>query len=508
MQDALVSRVQAKFDTVRTRIEAKANLLKGIDMGDKALILASLARVEELQKEWGQIVPADAFTKAQEVLQIIAKEESTLDELRSALISNGLKGVVGRLDTSSIDPNGLEHVIQNCLASNVRISTQVGHNLIQSSQRVRDLRIAFLGADWITIESAIAAVSELRASGALAPEADSEVKLAESEVAERRILRAVTAALCMGAATGRVGELLLSSANTSALQSAVESAVAQSESFGGLSVTASALINCAKIGLRLRQALVSQDWSAVRRVVQEAGETRMPDVSLPEIQAAKDEADNHAIIHQLQDALERGHAVGTVAKLDIYVLDTTLLTERINHAEDIGPKTQKAASLLKLAKGIRRVRQALQNGEYGKIPELCKQAASITGDFVPSSTRDEILLAQYEAENIILINTLKEAIHTGSPTGIVGAVPRATINVSLIQAAIKKAQAIKCRSDEALWLFELAQAVLELRIGMYHGCFVSNRSKVRITMYACRLPRKSMGCTARRNLTDPRARQL
>jgi hypothetical protein len=68
--------LQAKFDTVKDRIETRANLTRGVEVGDKELILTSLARADVLRKDWGDIVEPSLIARAQEVLALIEKEAS------------------------------------------------------------------------------------------------------------------------------------------------------------------------------------------------------------------------------------------------------------------------------------------------------------------------------------------------------------------------------------------------------------------------------------------------
>jgi len=463
LKEPLVDQVTYKFGTVKDRIETKANLIKGIDMGDKDLILKSLKRAEELKVEWGDIVPPELIAQATETLAIIAKEEATLDELKAVLAAGAAGGSVGALDVSGVETAALEAVLTEALSGRVRINTRVGQNLVLTCQRVRDLRKALKSSEWPAIEAAVATVAAMRADGTLAPQAVDEVKKAEAEVADRRISRTITHALSVGVPRGRVGELHVTPADAAALQAALDTATAQATELGGLSPPATHLLNCAKLIVRLRNALSTGDWPALRKVLLEVCDHRMPEAVAPELAAAKDEVENHEIIRQMAEALEKGFATGTVSKLDASHVDLSLLLRAATHADNIGPKTVKAQQTLKLVKLVRRLRESLQAGDYPAVLETVKQASTVPREYVPHTTADELLLAQYEAENVTIVRTLREAVSSGAARGLVGAVPRSTINTALLTAGIKKAKALIPRSEEALWLLEVSEALLALR---------------------------------------------
>jgi sugar diacid utilization regulator len=464
--------VQAKFDTVRDRIETKSNLLRGIEMGDKQLILRSLQKAEELRADWGEIVSADAVAKARETLEVIAKEEKVLDDLRAALAVGSPTGATGSLDTSRVTFSQVESALAACSAGNTRVNTIVGKNLMATATAIRDLRRAFKTGEWAAIESSTAAAVALSDRGSLAPECAAEVKQAAAEVADRRIQRLVSQALAHGAARGRVGELAMKTADSASLQAAITDAKKQMELVGGMSAAGMHLLACAELVLKLRNALLSGDWGLIRKAVDAALETRMPEAALAEVMSAKDEVDNHTLIHQLTDVLEKGYPTGPVARLDLSTVDVIHIGERVAHAEEVGPKTQKAQALLKLAKAIRKIRQALLSGDLSSVLDLCKQANTVPREFVPAATRDELTVAQFEGENVLIVKGLRAAISAGGPAGVVGNVPRAAVNSAILAAALQKAHQLKCRSQEAVWLAQVAQALKDMREGYREGSWV------------------------------------
>ena len=469
MNDPIVTSVATKFATVKDRIETKQNLLRGIEIGDKALIERSLARAEELRADWGDIIPQEIKDKAASTLLVIARETQLQEDLKRTLSHGGPTGSIGSLDLSVMDTAELDAVIADALSGKVPVTTIVGRNLIATAQAIRSLRGAFRSGDWPALEGAVTSLVALRDAGTLAPESEGEVKQAQAEISDKRIQRSVANAMAAGAVVGRVGEVDFKTADVTGLAGAIESAKKQAEEVGGFSPPTMAMIHAAELVLKLRQALVSGDWGAIKKSVEEATRVRLPEVAVPEVALAKDSLDNHTLIHQLTDCLERGSPTGSVAKLDLSGVDVTHISERIAHAEEVGPKTLHATSLLKLARIVRKVRQELLAGNLGVLPELTKLAAAIPKEFIPAHVTDELLVAQYEGENVLICRGLREAIEAGGASGAVGNTNRSHVATAALEAALKKAAALKCRSDEATWLYQVTEALLEARTAFKDG---------------------------------------
>ena len=463
MGEALTGQVQHKFNTVKDRVEARANLKRGVEIGDKAMILGALAKGDALAKEWGDVLGPELREAAKTAVATIALEETLQADLKSALRNGGPSGPVGSLDTSTIDVAALDRVIKDAASGRTNVTTIVGRQLIASCNAIRSLRLALLSGDWPSIESTVAAADAMRVAGTLSPEAEGEVRKAGAEIADRRVQRVIALALASGGAKGAVGSLDFRSADPDGLRAAVLQARSQADAIGGLSAPAEHLLKCAELVARLRAALRDVHWGALKIVVAEALEVRLPEPCIPEVATAKDELDNHHLVHHLTDAVERGGPVGTVARLDVSTVDTAYLSERIAAAEEMGPKTLHATVLLKLAKLLRRLRTELLAGNLAALPPLARQAASLPKEFIPPTMATELLVLQYEGENAVLCAGLREAMDGGAARGPVGAVRRDAISTAGLRSALAQAGSLKCRSDEALWLYEVAEALLSAR---------------------------------------------
>jgi hypothetical protein len=107
-------------------------------------------------------------------------------------------------------------------------------------------------------------------------------------------------------------------------------------------------------------------WGFVQ-AVKDALEAALPEVSRPEVQLAKAELDNHTIVYQLTEALSKGAAAGEVGFLDLSSVDSKSLAERIHLVEEMGIHTRQAEALVAIAKIIRRVRELMVCGRWGRV---------------------------------------------------------------------------------------------------------------------------------------------
>jgi hypothetical protein len=458
-----------KFGTVKDRIEAKQGLTKGIAEGNKALILRSLAKVEELRKDWGEIVPREQIESAQAMLAIIALEVQVQDSLKAALASGGPRGAIGELDVSTIDVSALEVAIAAATNGRVSIKTAYGANLITTCAAIRELRLALKSGVWRAIEMAVAAAVKLKTEDRLTEDGVDEVRMAEAELADRKIQVELVKVLSQGAPKGEVGELDPKSADVVDLSAAIKRTRDSAEAVGGLSLPAQNLLTSAELILRLRMGLVHQplpDWTSVKKAVLDGLNAKLSEACAAEVKRAKAELDNHSIIHHLHDALDKGAVGGYVSHLDISVIDTTLLSSSIKHAEDLVPQTQTAQVLLNLARIIRRLRETLREKKpIEDLLAIVNDTSHLPQALIPERSKMELILIKYEAENVTLVKALRAAISQGAATGYVGNVDKNSVSIVALEDAVKLCDQLVARSPEALWLLALAEALIAMRKG-------------------------------------------
>lgn len=118
-------------------LQTKRQLKDGIDLGDKALILAALARADAFKAEWGEIdIPTEQFELARSTLDVIEKEEAALSGIRTALAQNGLQGTVGALVAKDVNVSALQSAVHLVQPATVR--TKLGNALVTFAKVLLD----------------------------------------------------------------------------------------------------------------------------------------------------------------------------------------------------------------------------------------------------------------------------------------------------------------------------------------------------------------------------------
>jgi hypothetical protein len=474
--------IKARFATVRDRREAKEMLLKGTRVGDRLLIETALDKIADLEKDWGQIVPPAAIAEAKTALDMIRREDEALAGIRAALSARGGSlleiGPVGAMDVSALSVSLLEPAIASL--EGVGLTTKVGRDLLATSKLLVRIRRAFLaGPDWAAVESTVTqAVTVRNKEDGISREALEEVARAEAELNDRSVRHALQTALAVGRLEGEVGRLRLDACKPEAL----DPAIASGDAAGGMaSASCKALLEAAKLIRRLRAAMKGGDWHAVRKCLTEALTALVPTVAVEELQLAKDELDNRTMCAHLSDALSKGGPAGEVGDLDVSTIDVETLNARLQSAADVGPRTHEARVLFEAGEAMLRLRAAVLSDGKVKLKEAIQKAREGTGltvddeeggvaspvlTFVPSQARDEVEKVQFHFENEEITKVLRQCIATGAATGKVGALDTASARVDGLQAAMKRARELVCRTSEARWLFEVAEALSEMRAAL------------------------------------------
>ncbi|KAA0165511.1 hypothetical protein FNF31_01856 [Cafeteria roenbergensis] len=456
--------------------------------------------------------PAGSLLQAKEVARREAAREAGSDGGGAGAAASAGMGI-GVLSTDLLDA-------AMARARDATVSTKVGKDLIKTAELLVELRSAFkAGPDWERVEAAVAAAVAARDEHeGVSREALAEVARAEAEVNDRKFVALVESALKRGRATGPVGELDTAHCDPDVLTPVIE----RGESLGeDLSPPNRALLEVARLMRRLRVALKAHDFASVRRCVGEAMRLLVPGVAVEELRAAKEEADDHAICAQLHDALSRGGAEGTVGALDGSTAELELLNSRLEHTADLGPQTARAEALFDAGEAVLRLRAALKAGRSAAVPGLLGEAERAVGlvagahgepvpmtpgtpfspgmqspsrgpvspgvggadgsqspasaaaatlrGFMPPAVIDEVRLVRQDLDNDTILRGLGASLCEGRARGVVGDLDASSAEVQGLQAAIAQATRLVCRTEEARWLFEVAEAVAELRVAMVAG---------------------------------------
>lgn len=509
LQDrSIVVECNKRFRAVREKIEAKRALARGIEVGSKEDIEWALAKIAELRPDNGSIVPDAEIEKAQRTLEIIAKEQKAQDDIRSAILGGSALGSLANLDTTCIRVDKLERAVAS--AAGMTITTIVGMNLLSTAQLLLKLRQAMQDSDWASIESAVTAAATARTSNTLAAEAEQEVRLAESLVRDRKLYETLSRGIRTGGAKGSVGNLNISSVTVMDLEAAIKHteqsqqqveearkheemkarmdmmevgpsgrrrSMSAATTFE-LSPNTFALLHSAKLVVRLRTALVAQDWHAVKKVLTDAEALRIAAPARDEMQLAKDELDNQTVIRELSHSLGRGGATGTVGNVDVSQIDFAALRERVKSVESVGTKTEQAGALLQLARVVADAREAMTKQQWDRLPDLVEVAKTVPKQHVPAGVQKELDLMRHQAENTVIVDALTDALQSERVTGVVGDSSIKKARTTKLLRAIDVVNRLTARTDEARWLYDVGEAVLDMRTCCQSLDWASMRNRI------------------------------
>ena len=482
---------EQKFASVELRKQAKKKLEEAMARGDASTILAAL---RDADGAGADLVSAAARQAAKEAIEAMERDAEVLKMLTASVARGGISGPVGAPSPHAVITAELEDAERGISSGALASSTPRFATLASTVRLLLDLRRRLLAAlaapplsstaAWEQVGAAAEAAVAAQGEGKLASEADAEVAAVGAEVSDRRVQLSLINAMSKGAARGELGAMALSTADPTGVTEAVAAAAALGSSdgggSGGLSAVAKRLHASAELVRKLRVAQVAADWKAIRAVAEEAlnpatGKPPLESVALAEFAAAKDEVDNHTIVRELTDALNKGFASGSAGVLDTSTIDVALLGEKSDAAAKMGTKTAQAGALLRLARHVRRLRQALLAADAagagsGAGQEILDAVAAARNDvpreFMPPFTAEkELVVAEAHGQNLLLMATLREALVMGGPSGAVGRVtlPPVTPANNKIAEALALCKKFRAKNGEAQALERAVAALKDVR---------------------------------------------
>jgi hypothetical protein len=291
--------------------------------------------------------------------------------------------------------------------------------------------------------------------------ASDELQRAQDELDNRAIVQAFEDAMDVGAASGSIGQVDVTTVDTAALDRAITMAM----DLGCVTTLAVDLLQAAKLVRRLRSVLKSGNWEWVGEVLAEAREVKekLPEASLREFQLAQDELDNRSILSHVASALATGGPRGAVGELDLRQLSTDDIDNAVEFATRLGCKTVEASQIVATAKLVRKLRQSLADYD---LPTARALLESVKGKVLSAAAAEEIQLVKYEVDNWLTISELIAAIGEGAATGGVGAINTTTIDTGSLDVAISLTMKLGCHTGEARRALLSALLVRRLRAGL------------------------------------------
>ncbi len=129
-------------------------------------------------------------------------------------------------------------------------------------------------------------------------------QLAQDELDDRSIVSQLKSAIQTGSLSGGVGQLNLGDVDVENLEAAVRYA----QHIGSKTRTSNQMLATAQLVLSLRKSFLSNDVASARDLLEAVKGRVIAAVAAEEVQAAKAEVDNWAVVSQLSAAIANGRA--------------------------------------------------------------------------------------------------------------------------------------------------------------------------------------------------------
>ena len=214
--------------------------------------------------------------------------------------------------------------------------------------------------------------------------------------------------------------------------------------------------------------------------------TESMDMVIMEVLDMQEELDHHLVVTALSEALATGGAIGEGGALDVESIVLDALKVAVALADRLGTVTDMSQRLLRTAKAVHWVRVALRQdlvlerpwddlsmirtvGIAGRsMADLISHAASavVGEEGGPGAVaEEEVNKAQTELNERTLVRLLTKGLAAGGPSGTVGGMETASIDVSQLVQGIKLCAKLGVKSVRTRTLLESAHVVLEMREG-------------------------------------------
>jgi myosin heavy subunit/predicted kinase len=404
-----------------------------------------------------------------------------IEEMTTALLNGMASGEVGHLDTNTIDVSELDRAIMK--AEDLTAKSENAQQLLRSARGIRRLRGALLRQETELVSMVLSELEHID----LVAFVKTEITFAQDDLNDTLVRKELEYSVSIGKATGSVGRLVPSSADTSRL----ETGIAKALNLPRMSPENESLLNLAHCLRSLRLALSAEEWDAMPGMMNDImGHTNAETLKLPkplpsavvtELRVYQDELENRTILHELRSALTHGKATGPPGELDRSTIDVNELEMSISHAQELRCKTPNAKNLLQIARIMKGMRDALSAGKWGTVEQSLARAnvfleqkrgkgqigaasrSAHNGEHVLDIVVGEIEHAQDEVNDRTIMNILTSAVNTGKASGPPGEFRKSTIMIAKLESAITRAQGIGCKSKLSIQLLASAKAVLSLR---------------------------------------------
>lgn len=204
---ALATKLGAKTDDARVILftaKAVLRLRQGLLSGDYNDAAVTLSAIQ------GKKLASVAMLEVRAVQDEIDNWK-VIGELSVAIAEGGARGEPGQLSVRDMDTHALQRALRNAEA--VGIKSAEARELAVAAEQVYKLRCAIIDDRWDTVATVVAETRHMVISDL----ALDEFSTASAELSNRAIISMLTTALARGCASGHVGEMDLTTIDTSAL---------------------------------------------------------------------------------------------------------------------------------------------------------------------------------------------------------------------------------------------------------------------------------------------------
>lgn len=429
---------------------------------------------------------------ARDEVKLISSELNNriiLSELSQALSTGRAGGTLERIDTSTVRTNALAEAIER--ARVLGCETEQAVFLSALAKVVKSLRRNLVESNW---KSVLSFANEAHALMLSCPDISSalmslsivEAEVTEAEQAAQNIemCKAMDFSLRVGRVDGAVGSLDVSHTDIAELTAAIDMAndmVPQSKRAHALLATCHAMRD-------MRIAVTVPDWKSAEAAIVNMDALRAEEKF--DYEATKDE---HMLVRgELRDrrlraslnaAIMTGRLAGAPGQVDISGVDDKVLDGAVElttrPGEGIeeglhGVVTVEARQLVTTAQLLRDIRAAILEApadDWSGSVQRCVDKALAMG-MVTKEAEDEVLLAKEHAEDLSIVNSLRQAISSGGAKGVVGAVDViGVVRTHALRLAVAKGDALGCKSSNSETLMRASKLLLRIREAQIEGAW-------------------------------------
>ena len=298
----------------------------------------------------------------------VAQEElnnhTIITELTAALSRGMAMGQVGHQSYFTIVLTKLEEAISTTRRLGCR--TEEAHQLLNVATTVLRLRRAQKQDDWEEVAATLQEVRGLDIPDVCA----AEIQAARDEVDNRTVVAELMAALSNGGPSGDVGALDASTVVVSVLRGAVQRA----EALAASTDEVEGLVAVGHTVMTVREALLEDDWDAVRGALAKASRGPAWRVVQVEMDLVQGELDNRTLVSRITSALSSGAASGDIGSLDLSSIEVAPLAAALSDAMEASVVTDQARQLVATAQvraAVVCVRRRCWHVAHARYPIVC-----------------------------------------------------------------------------------------------------------------------------------------